>query len=170
MSFLKHERPEIKLGNSGAKTFARKKGGRCPYALEYSRSLGLCHDKSFLSRVREKYLLQFTYLLISVEPQSAYCKTSNTIEFSLYMCCISVNINPGSRQIQDLSQAAEVEDCFPECCVSPLTSCACCKTFRCDRWLQFRWRTRMLVEHRYFEWFILFTVLISSLVLVSDFF
>ena len=84
------------------------------------------------------------------------------------MCCISVNINLGSRQMQDLSQAAEVEDCFPECCVFPLTSCACCKTFRCDRWLKFRWRTRMLVEHRYFEWFILFTVLLSSFVLVSD--
>ena len=71
--------------------------------------------------------------------------------------------------MQDLSQAAEVEDCFPECCVSLLTSCACCKTFRCDWWLKFRWRTRMLVEHRYFEWFILFTVLLSSFVLVSDF-
>lgn len=166
--FKLDELEEIETRKFWSKTFVWKKDGRCSYALEYCRSLGLCRDKSFLSQVREKNLLQFTYLLINVEPQSSYCKTSNIIEFSLYMCCISVNINPGSRQIQDLSQAAEVEDCFPECCVSPLTSCACCKTFRCDRWLKFRWRTRMLVEHRYFEWFILFTVLLSSFVLVSD--
>ena len=68
---------------------------------------------------------------------------------------------------QESSRNAEVEDCYPECCVAPLTSCACCKNIRCGSWLLFRWRTRMLVEHRYFEWFILFTVLISSLVLVS---
>lgn len=64
-------------------------------------------------------------------------------------------------------QHAEVKDCFPECCLSPLTSCAVCKNTSCNGWLMFRWRTRMLVEHRYFEWFILFTVLVSSLVLVS---
>lgn len=63
-------------------------------------------------------------------------------------------------------QNAEVKDCFPECCVSPLTSCAVCKNTSCSDWLMFRWRTRMLVEHRYFEWFILLTVLVSSLVLV----
>lgn len=63
-------------------------------------------------------------------------------------------------------QNAEVKDCFPECCVSPLTSCAVCKNTSCNGWLMFRWRTRMLVEHRYFEWFILLTVLVSSLVLV----
>ena len=65
-------------------------------------------------------------------------------------------------------QNAEVNDCFPECCVSPLTSCAVCKNTSCNNWLLFRWRTRTLVEHRYFEWFILFTVLISSLVLVRS--
>ncbi|KAL9954360.1 hypothetical protein ACROYT_G041885 [Oculina patagonica] len=65
-------------------------------------------------------------------------------------------------------QTAEVKDCFPEICVSPLTSCAVCKNLSCRSWLLFRWRTRMLVEHRYFEWFILFTVLISSLVLVFE--
>ncbi|XP_015766470.1 PREDICTED: sodium channel protein type 5 subunit alpha-like [Acropora digitifera] len=69
---------------------------------------------------------------------------------------------------QESSRNAEVEDCYPECCVAPLTSCACCKNIRCGSWLLFRWRTRMLVEHRYFEWFILFTVLISSLVLVFE--
>ena len=63
-------------------------------------------------------------------------------------------------------QNAEVKDCFPECFVSPLTSCAVCKNTSCNSWLIFRWRTRMLVEHRYFEWFILLTVLVSSLVLV----
>ena len=61
---------------------------------------------------------------------------------------------------------AEVKDCFPECCVSPITSFPVCKNASCNSWLMFRWRTRMLVEHRYFEWFILFTVLVSSLVLV----
>lgn len=159
---------EIETRKFWSKTFVWKKGGRCSYALEYTAGPWDYVTIKVFSQVREKYLLQFTYLLINVEPQSSYCKTSNIIEFSLYMCCISVNFIPGSRQMQDLSQAAEVEDCFPECCVSPLTSCACCKTFRCDRWLQFRWRTRMLVEHRYFEWFILFTVLLSSFVLVSD--
>ncbi|RMX46589.1 hypothetical protein pdam_00019719 [Pocillopora damicornis] len=83
------------------------------------------------------------------------------------------NIIPGvtsspNRQGKSPVQPAEVDDCFPEFCMSPLTSCACCKNITCNNWLLFRWRTRTLVEHRYFEWFILFTVLISSLVLVFE--
>ena len=84
--------------------------------------------------------------------------------------CSSASIVPRvtspNMQSKAPVQNAEVKDCFPECCVSPLTSCAVCKNTSCNSWLMFRWRTRMLVEHRYFEWFILFTVLISSLVLV----
>ncbi|PFX17439.1 Sodium channel protein type 4 subunit alpha B [Stylophora pistillata] len=83
------------------------------------------------------------------------------------------NIIPGAtsspnRQGKSPVQPAEVDECFPEFCMSPLTSCACCKKITCNNWLLFRWRTRTLVEHRYFEWFILFTVLISSLVLVFE--
>lgn len=89
MSFLKHERPEIERGNSsGAKTFVRKKGGRCPYAVEYRTSLGLCHDKSFLSRVREKYLLQFTYLLTSVERPNQHIAKQATPLNSVCICVV----------------------------------------------------------------------------------
>lgn len=85
-----------------------------------------------------------------------------------FFCAVNIVPRVSSPSIQGKAsaQVMEVNDCFPECCVSPLTSCAVCKNVSCNRWLMFRWRTRMLVEHRYFEWFILFTVLISSLVLV----
>lgn len=86
----------------------------------------------------------------------------------VFFCAVNIVSRVSSPSIQGKAsvQVMEVNDCFPECCVSPLTSCAVCKNVSCNRWLMFRWRTRMLVEHRYFEWFILFTVLISSLVLV----
>lgn len=85
-----------------------------------------------------------------------FCYSANTVS----------RVSSPNLQGKAPVQNAEVKDCFPECCVSPLTSCAVCKNISCNSWLMFRWRTRMLVEHRYFEWFILFTVLISSLVLV----
>lgn len=54
----------------------------------------------------------------------------------------------------------EVDDCLPECCMFSMSS-------RLHfRWLKFRCSIRCLVEHKYFEWFILFTVMFSSFVLV----
>ena len=54
----------------------------------------------------------------------------------------------------------EVDDCLPECCVFPVSS------KQHFTWLKFRCSIRCLVEHKYFEWFILFTVMFSSFVLV----
>ena len=55
----------------------------------------------------------------------------------------------------------EVDDCMPECCMIPAVSSN--ENFR---WLKCRCSIRCVVEHKYFEWFILFTVIFSSLVLV----
>ncbi|RMX45224.1 hypothetical protein pdam_00020953 [Pocillopora damicornis] len=56
----------------------------------------------------------------------------------------------------------EVDDCLPECCMFSMSS-------RLHfRWLKFRCSIRCLVEHKYFEWFILFTVMFSSFVLIFE--
>lgn len=54
----------------------------------------------------------------------------------------------------------EVDDCLPECCMLPVFS------RQHFKWLKFRCSIRCLVEHKYLEWFILFTVMFSSFVLV----
>ena len=78
---------EIETRKFWSKTFVRKKGGRCSYALEYCRSLGLCHNKRFLPQVREKYLLQFTYLLINVEPNHHIAKQTTSLN-SVCICAV----------------------------------------------------------------------------------
>ena len=79
-------------------------------------------------------------------------------------CCLPSRQN---RQGGISSQLAEIDGCFPEWCLLPFTSLPCWDDMQWSRWLKFRWLTRQMVEHRYFEWFILLTVLVSSLVLVS---
>ena len=58
----------------------------------------------------------------------------------------------------------EIDDCLPEYCVD----CPLWKPFspRHFCWLKFRCRVRVLVEKKYFEWFILATVFFSSFTLV----
>ncbi|CAH3140850.1 unnamed protein product [Porites lobata] len=56
----------------------------------------------------------------------------------------------------------EVDDCLPECCMLPVFS------RQHFKWLKFRCSIRCLVEHKYLEWFILFTVMFSSFVLVFE--
>ncbi|KAJ7374231.1 hypothetical protein OS493_007307 [Desmophyllum pertusum] len=56
----------------------------------------------------------------------------------------------------------EVDDCLPECCMFSVSSSQHFK------WLKFRCSIRCLVEHKYFEWFILFTVMFSSFVLIFE--
>ena len=59
----------------------------------------------------------------------------------------------------------EIDDCLPEYCMD----CLLWKPFSSRRfcWLKFRCRVRVLVEKKYFEWFILATVFLSSFALVS---
>ncbi|XP_048586594.1 sodium channel protein 60E isoform X3 [Nematostella vectensis] len=59
----------------------------------------------------------------------------------------------------------EIDDCFPECCMN---ACGCTSGQQHFCWLKFRCRVRCFVEHRYFEWFILFTVMVSSFTLVFE--
>ncbi|KAL9953553.1 hypothetical protein ACROYT_G040985 [Oculina patagonica] len=56
----------------------------------------------------------------------------------------------------------EVDDCLPECCMFSMSS------HQHFKWLKFRCSIRCLVEHKYFEWFILFTVMFSSFVLIFE--
>lgn len=58
----------------------------------------------------------------------------------------------------------EIDDCLPEYCMD----CPLWKPFSSRRfcWLKFRCRVRVLVEKKYFEWFILATVFLSSFALV----
>ena len=59
----------------------------------------------------------------------------------------------------------EIDDCLPEYCMD----CPLWKPFSSRRfcWLKFRCRVRVLVEKKYFEWFILATVFLSSFALVG---
>lgn len=58
----------------------------------------------------------------------------------------------------------EIDDCLPEYCMDcPLWKPSSPRHF-C--WLKFRCRVRVLVEKKYFEWFILVTVFFSSFALV----
>ena len=58
----------------------------------------------------------------------------------------------------------EIDDCLPEYCME----CPLWKPFSSRHfcWLKFRCRVRVLVEKKYFEWFILVTVFLSSFALV----
>ncbi|XP_031569259.1 sodium channel protein 60E-like, partial [Actinia tenebrosa] len=57
-----------------------------------------------------------------------------------------------------------ITECFPEFLMAPFD----CLPWTCFWWLRLRGRVRWFVEHRYFEWFILSLVFISSLVLVFE--
>lgn len=67
----------------------------------------------------------------------------------------------------DVGRADKVRDCCPSCCYC---NSLCCSSYRdsCLRrgWHSMRWHLIALVEHKYFEAFILFMILISSLTLV----
>ncbi|XP_078349240.1 sodium channel protein 1 brain-like [Oculina patagonica] len=60
----------------------------------------------------------------------------------------------------------EIDDCLPEYCMD----CPLWKPFspRHFCWLKFRCRVRVLVEKKYFEWFILATVFLSSFTLIFE--
>ena len=59
----------------------------------------------------------------------------------------------------------EIDDCLPECCM-----CYSCSSRGHFKWLKLRCRVRGLVEHKFFEGFIIVMVIFSSLVLVSFYF
>ena len=60
----------------------------------------------------------------------------------------------------------EVDSCFP-------TQCRSCSRFEDTTchviWVCVRHKVKCLVEHKYFEWFIVFLIAASSIALVSDF-
>ena len=62
----------------------------------------------------------------------------------------------------------EIDDCLPERCVN--VDCPLWKPLskRHFCWLKFRCRVRVFVEKKYFEWFILATVFMSSFTLVCS--
>ncbi len=60
----------------------------------------------------------------------------------------------------------------PDCCPTIISKhFSCCSKFIPksieEHWTYFRSLTHCFVEHRYFEWFIIFSILISSITLVS---
>lgn len=72
---------------------------------------------------------------------------------------------------QDTSQATKpeehtvnihyVEPCFPSGCR------VCCSNNTNPVWTRMRYNVKVLVEHKYFEWFIVFLIAASSIALVS---
>ena len=78
---------------------------------------------------------------------------ANPRDTNTRVCCCSLNV-----------REYEVDDCFP-------SHCGCCARFddtRCHViWLCIRHKVKCLVEHRWFEWFIVFLIAASSIALVS---
>ena len=72
------------------------------------------------------------------------------------VCCCSLN-----------TQEYEVDNCFPtqRCCCSRFEDTTCHVI-----WMCVRHNVKCLVEHKYFEWFIVFLIAASSIALVSEFF
>jgi len=68
----------------------------------------------------------------------------------------------GSKKNRPVGEIV-ITECFPEFLMAPFD----CLPLTCYWWLRFRGRVRFFVEHRFFEWFILSLVFISSFVLVS---
>lgn len=72
------------------------------------------------------------------------------------LCCCSLNI-----------REYEVDNCFP-------THHSCCTRFEDTTchviWMCVRHKVKCLVEHKYFEWFIVFLIAASSIALVSELF
>ena len=91
---------------------------------------------------------------------------------------IDSRISPGSPPEHDLARRdtivtvqdeRNVKDCCPAFCYCPGI---CCDHYRdsCLRrtWHQMRFHVCAFVEHKYFEWFILSMIVISSLTLVGE--
>lgn len=72
------------------------------------------------------------------------------------VCCCSLN-----------TREYEVDNCFP-------TQRSCCSRFEDTTchviWICVRHKVKCFVEHKYFEWFIVFLIAASSIALVSGFF
>lgn len=72
------------------------------------------------------------------------------------VCCCSLNV-----------REYEIDNCFP-------TQRSCCSRFEDTTchviWLCVRHKVNRIVEHKYFEWFIVFLIAASSIALVSRFF
>ncbi|XP_031570121.1 sodium channel protein 60E-like [Actinia tenebrosa] len=78
-------------------------------------------------------------------------------------CASSSNVVDRNKNPSPKRYIIEIDDCFPQCCMI-----CYCPSGQHFCWLKFRCRVRCFVEHRYFEWFILFTVMISSFILVFE--
>lgn len=93
---------------------------------------------------------------ISPASRKASCVTSPNDPPSRRVCCCSLNI-----------REYEVDSCFP-------TIHGCCTKFdetTCHViWIWIRYKVKCFVEHKYFEWFIVFLIAASSIALVSEIF
>lgn len=93
---------------------------------------------------------------ISPASRKASCVTSPNDPPPRRVCCCSLNI-----------REYEVDSCFP-------TIHGCCKKFdetTCHViWIWIRYKVKCFVEHKYFEWFIVFLIAASSIALVSEIF
>ncbi|KXJ05965.1 Sodium channel protein 1 brain [Exaiptasia diaphana] len=69
----------------------------------------------------------------------------------------------GNRKNRPVGEIV-ITECFPEFLMAPFD----CLPLTCYWWLRLRARVRFIVEHRFFEWFILSLVFISSFVLVFE--
>ncbi|EDO46797.1 predicted protein, partial [Nematostella vectensis] len=94
-----------------------------------------------------------------VNPCSCLAHLTRTRKTRMYYTQ-AVNNNKNTKRY-----IVEIDDCFPECCMN---ACGCTSGQQHFCWLKFRCRVRCFVEHRYFEWFILFTVMVSSFTLVFE--
>ena len=131
----------------------------------------LCSDEGFLLRTSAFQNLVSFYIYtkkicllvgnghaeaISPASRKASCVTSANDPPSRRVCCCSLNI-----------REYEVDSCFP-------TIHGCCTKFdetTCHViWIWIRYKVKCFVEHKYFEWFIVFLIAASSIALVSEIF
>jgi hypothetical protein len=76
------------------------------------------------------------------------------------------------QQINNNSPTYEIVHIPPDCCpkiISKYFSCCmkCIPPLIKNQWRYLRSLSHRLVEHRYFEWFIIVSILVSSITLVS---
>jgi hypothetical protein len=74
--------------------------------------------------------------------------------------------------MQSMGEVSKRVDIPPDCCPKLVSTylCCCCKCVPKgvkERWGYVRSCAHLVVEHRYFEWLIIFSIIISSTTLVS---
>ena len=98
------------------------------------------------------HVINVTDNSVSTSTRSPGSDTSNAADTRL--CCCSLDV-----------RKYEVDECFTFQC----NCCTCLKLTTCHViWLCIRYNVKQLVEHKLFEWFIVFLIAASSIALVSQ--